>query len=85
MNRRRKIALALMVVCFGMICLAAKMLVGIKPAEHARGLLLMTWMLLCITGMIAGMVLLLAGKAPRRSVRQEVEEEERRRRESEEP
>lgn len=69
LNRRRKIAVALMLSCFIMLCIAAQMMRGMKPAEHTRGLLLMVWMLAGITGMIAGMVLLLAGKAPHRSVR----------------
>ncbi|MGI8905911.1 MAG: hypothetical protein ACR2IE_05405 [Candidatus Sumerlaeaceae bacterium] len=68
LNRRRWIGIALLLGCFGMLCVAAQLLRGIKPAEHLRGLLLMTWMLVGISGMITGMVLVLAGKNPRWSI-----------------
>lgn len=80
-NRRRWTALALLLGCFAMICVAAMLLRGIKPKEHARGLLLMVWMLACITGMIIGMVMMLAGRAPRRSLRDEAAAAEREARE----
>lgn len=71
LNRRRKLGFALMIGCFAMLVWAAQLIRGIKPAEHKRALLIMIWMLAGITGLIIGMVLVLAGKAPRRSTMQD--------------